>query len=169
MCAFAGVLVLAAFGVAQSATADAELEPHGSGNSVKTFAGLTPTQQANLMGIARDTWRFYADDVDPTTHLPMDNVTYAGGSATPTGFGRYTSAANIGVYLWAVVSANDLGLISRPEAESLIPATLSEVSAAATGPRVPLPVVRHHDRSRNPQSRATSTAPTETTPTFDNC
>ena len=25
---------------------------------------------------------------------------------TPTGYGRYTSAANIGVYLWAVVSAS---------------------------------------------------------------
>ena len=36
-------------------------------------------------------------------------MTYAGGSATPTGYGRYTSAANIGVYLWAVVSAHDLG------------------------------------------------------------
>ena len=24
-----------------------------------------------------------------TTHLPMDNLTFAGGSASPTGYGRY--------------------------------------------------------------------------------
>jgi hypothetical protein len=58
----------------------------------------------------------------------MDNVTFAGGSATPTSFGRYTSAANIGVYLRAVVSARDLGIISTPQAASLIRATLTEVS-----------------------------------------
>ena len=58
----------------------------------------------------------------------MDNVTFAGGSATPTSYGRYTSAANIGVYLWAVVSANDLGLISRAARRaSRIQATLTEV------------------------------------------
>ena len=57
----------------------------------------------------------------------MDNVTFAGGSATPTAYGRYTSAANIGVYLWAVVSARDLGLISRAQAAARIRATLTEV------------------------------------------
>ncbi len=128
VCAFAGVLVLAVFGVAQSATADASSNHTASGNSVKTFAGLTPTQQANLMGIARDTWKFFADDVDPTTHLPMDNLSYAGGSATPTSTGQYTGASNIGVYLWSVVSAEDLGLVSRSTAQSLISATLTEVS-----------------------------------------
>lgn len=60
-----------------------------------------------MLGIARDTWKFYAADVDPDTHLPLDNLTFAGGSATPTTYGRYTSAANIGVYLWAVVAARD--------------------------------------------------------------
>ena len=68
------------------------------------------------MSIAGDTWKFYRADIDPATSLPMDNLTFAGGSATPTGYGRYTSAANIGVYLWAVVSARDLGLISEPQA-----------------------------------------------------
>ena len=65
------------------------------------------------MSIARDSWKFFADDVDPHTHLPLDNLTYAGGSTTPTGRGTYTSSANIGVYLWSLVSASDLGLISR--------------------------------------------------------
>ena len=32
------------------------------------------------------------------------------------GVGKYTSASNIGVYLWAVVAASDLELISRSQA-----------------------------------------------------
>ena len=58
----------------------------------------------------------------------MDNLTFAGGSATPTAYGRYTSAANIGVYLWAVVAARDLGLISGPQARAWLEATLTEVA-----------------------------------------
>ena len=58
----------------------------------------------------------------------MDNLTFAGGSATPTTYGRYTSAADIGVYLWAVVSARDLGLVSEQQAQARIEATLTEVS-----------------------------------------
>ena len=88
----------------------------GAGLPVSSYSGLTAAQQATLLGMARDTWKFYGADVDPATHLPMDNLTFAGGSAAPTGYGRYTSAANIGVYLWAVVAAKDLGLISRPRA-----------------------------------------------------
>ena len=80
---------------------------------VAGYSGLTSAQRADLLSIARDTWKFYGVDIDPATNLPMDNVTFAGGSATPTGYGKYTSAANIGVYLWAVVAARDLGLISE--------------------------------------------------------
>jgi hypothetical protein len=99
----------------------------GTGNQVANYSGLSATQQATLMGIARDSWNFYKTDIDPATNLPMDNVTFAGGSATPTSYGRYTSAANIGVYLWAVVAANDLGLVTRPEARAMLQATLTEV------------------------------------------
>jgi hypothetical protein len=99
-----------------------------AGYPVAAYTGLTQAQRASLLSIARDTWKFYAADVDSATNLPMDNVTFAGGSATPTGYGRYTSAANIGVYLWAVVSARDLGLITAPRAASLVRATLTEVS-----------------------------------------
>jgi hypothetical protein len=83
---------------------------------------LTPQQRTVLHGIAQDTWRFYAADVDPTTHLPLDNL--GPGSAR----GTYTSAANIGVYLWAVVAAHDLGLIDTGRADQLATATLDEVT-----------------------------------------
>lgn len=95
--------------------------------SVATYTGLSDAQRADLMDVARKTWSFYGDDVDPGTHLPLDNVTYAGGSATATSYGRYTSSANIGVYLWAVVSAEDLGLITPQQAEDRVRATLEEV------------------------------------------
>jgi hypothetical protein len=80
----------------------------GGANSVVNFqSGFSPSQRATLMSIAKDTWGFYSRDIDPATNLPMDNVTFAGGSATPTADGTYTSAAGIGVYLWAVAAAYD--------------------------------------------------------------
>ncbi|MGZ4183992.1 MAG: glucoamylase family protein [Solirubrobacteraceae bacterium] len=85
-------------------------------------APLNANQRSVLRGIARDTWRFYGNDVDPVTHLPLDNL---GPGATR---GAYTSAANIGVYLWAVVAARDLGLISAQRAERLAGTTLNEVA-----------------------------------------
>src|SRR3984893_453594 len=98
------------------------------GIPVADYRGLTAAQRAELMSIAGDTWKFYTADIDPATSLPMDNLTFAGGPATLPGSGRYTSAANIGVYLWAVVSARDLGLISEPQARARLEATLTEVS-----------------------------------------
>jgi Putative glucoamylase/Protein of unknown function (DUF3131) len=85
-------------------------------------APLSAHQRSLLGGIARDTWRFYAADVDPGTHLPLDNL---GPGATR---GAYTSAANIGVYLWAVVAARDLGLITTSRAQRLAGSTLDEVA-----------------------------------------
>jgi hypothetical protein len=131
-------------------------------------SGLTAAQRENLLGIAKDTWKFYATDVDPTTHLPMDNVTHAGGSAAPTGYGRYTSASNIGVYLWAVVAASDLGLISRRQASKQLEATLTEVAGLARDHGF---LYQWYDTTsghiiRNPGDIDCTT---ETTPTFDNC
>jgi hypothetical protein len=83
---------------------------------------LSAHQRSVLDGIARDTWRFYGTDVDPVTHLPLDNL---GPGQTR---GTYTSAANVGVYLWAIVAAHDLGLITTSRAERLAGATLDEVS-----------------------------------------
>ena len=81
-------------------------------------------QRSVLRGIASDTWRFYRADVDPVTHLPLDNLGWAGTQSR----GAYTSAANVGVYLWAVVAAHDLGLISQSRADQLAAATLNEIA-----------------------------------------
>jgi hypothetical protein len=77
--------------------------------------------------MARTTWKFYSTDVDPTTHLPMDNVTFAG-ARTPTTYGRYTSSANVGLYFWAVVAASDLGIISRSQAAARLLPTIRELN-----------------------------------------
>jgi Putative glucoamylase/Protein of unknown function (DUF3131) len=121
----AGVIIAAMLASLQQARASTA---GPGGNGVSQYSGLTQQQRANLLGIARDTWKFYSADIDQATNLPMDNITFAGGSATPTGYGRYTSAANIGVYLWAVVSARDLGLISEAQARARVTATLTEVA-----------------------------------------
>jgi hypothetical protein len=135
---------------------------------VEPYRGLTHAQEATLRQIAQDTWRFYDVDVDPNTHLPLDNVTFAGGSPTPTGYGRYTSAANIGVYLWAVVAANDLHLIGHKEARDRIEATLTEVQKLK---RFDGFLHQWYDTStgdviRNPGDVDCNTEPT---PTYDNC
>jgi hypothetical protein len=125
-------------------------------------SGLSGSQRAILYDIARDTWRFYDQDVDPDTHLPLDNL----GPGTTRG--NYTSAANVGVYLWAVVAAHDLGLISRHEADTRIAATLTSVSHLQ---RTDGFLYQWYDTStghviRNPGDIDCTT---ETTPTQDNC
>jgi hypothetical protein len=123
---------------------------------------LTAAQRSTLEGIAADTWRFYGADVNPNTHLPLDNL--GPGDVR----GAYTSAANVGVYLWAVVAAHDLKLISRQRADSLVTETLDEVSSLK---RFDGFLYQWYDTSNgdvlaNPgQGDCTGTAPEET----DNC
>lgn len=95
--------------------------PHPGGHGSARY-DLTRHERAVLAAVARDTWRFFADDVDPTTHLPLDNL--GPGDAR----GGYTSAANVGVYLWSVVAARDLRLISSRQAEQRVSATLRTVA-----------------------------------------
>jgi hypothetical protein len=124
--------------------------------------GLSGSQRAQLLRIAGDTWRFFEKDVDPHTHLPMDNL---GPGNTR---GEYTSAANIGVYLWSVVAAKDMHLIDRRTAVSLISSTLTEVSKMKRSYGF---LYQWYDTTtgaaiRNPGDINCSV---ETTPTQDNC
>jgi hypothetical protein len=131
---------------------------HPAGRS----SALSAHQRAVLYGIAKDTWRFFAKDVDPNTHLPLDNL---GPGDTR---GTYTSAANIGVYLWSVVSAQDLKIISRATARSLIKATLESVRTLKRSFGF---LYQWYDTTskhviRNPNDIDCTT---ETTPAQDNC
>jgi hypothetical protein len=94
-------------------------------DTVTTYnPGFTAQQRATLYQIAQDTWKFYGPDVNTPSHLPMDNLGFNGAPAR----GEYTSAANIGVYMWAVVAAMDLQIISRSQADSLMTTLLNAVS-----------------------------------------
>jgi hypothetical protein len=84
---------------------------------------LTQAGRRVLELIAEDTWRFYGVDVDSNTGLPRDNIGLYGAPAE----GNYTSPTNIGVYLWSIVAANDLGLINRHRAQALIAQTITTV------------------------------------------
>jgi len=91
--------------------------------AIGTTNNLTAAQRVKLFSIAYRTWKFFDADVDPTTHLPMDNIGFNGALAQ----GTYTSPTNIGVYLWSVVAARDLHLIPRPMAAARLSATLNTV------------------------------------------
>ena len=137
-------------------------------SSVHEYDALSASQRANLMAIARQTWKFYSADVDRSTSLPLDNLTYAGGSATPTTYGRYTSAANVGVYLWAVVAAHDLHLITTAQADARVRATLTTVS---TLKRYKGFLYQWYDTTTGAvlTNPGEATCAGETTPTNDNC
>ena len=133
----------------------------GGALGASSEGALTAHQRTVLQGIAADTWRFYGADVDPNTHLPLDNL---GPGAVR---GDYTSAANIGVYLWAVVAAHDLRLIDRGRADSLITSTLDEVRSLQ---RYDGFLYQWYDTTNgkvllNPRQGDC----TETTPSQDNC
>ncbi len=122
---------------------------------------LSAQQRSILYGIAQDTWKFYGADLDPTTHLPLDNL---GPGSTR---GTYTSAANIGVYLWAVVAAHDLGLIDSNQADWLASSTLDEVS---TLKRYDGFLYQWYDTNNGTVlSNPGQSDCTETTPAQDNC
>ncbi len=123
-------------------------------------ATFTPRQKSVLHGIARDTWRFYAADVDPATHLPLDNL---GPGSTR---GNYTSAANVGVYLWAIVAAHDLGLISSTRANQLAAATLHEVAGLK---RYDGFLYQWYDTSTGEVIENPGQPCTDTAPKMDNC
>src|SRR5438105_10465542 len=91
---------------------------------------LTPERLSALEAIARDSWHFYDysspthnADIDPNTGLPRDNIGFYGAPAQ----GNYTSPTNIGVYLWSIIAAQDMGLINRPEALARLNKTITTV------------------------------------------
>jgi Putative glucoamylase/Protein of unknown function (DUF3131) len=157
----AAVLAVSLLSVAPAAPGAPASAPNPNANK------LTNSQRQDLRAIAARTWRFYSVAVDPTTSLPLDNLTFPGGASVPTDFGRYTSASNIGVYLWAVVAAKDLGLITRAQAHDRIEATLTEVQQLK---RYDGFLYQWYDTTNGQVlTNPGGSDCTETTPTFDNC
>ncbi len=71
-------------------------------------------QRFVLQRYAADTWRSFEAMTHQDTGLPADHVSATGVTAA------YTSPTNIGVYLWSILAARDLQIISRGEAHARI-------------------------------------------------
>jgi len=86
---------------------------------------LTVADRTTLERWAADTWRSMDAMVVPRTGLPADNIngTLKGGSRS-----KYTSPTNIGMYLWAILAARDLDLITADDASARIGRTLETVA-----------------------------------------
>jgi len=95
-----------------------------------SVAGATDTStldtagQATLRQYAVDTWHSFVLLVNPRTGLPSDHI---GGQLRPASRSAYTSPTNIGMYLWAVLAARDLGIITADEATARLGKTLTSI------------------------------------------
>ena len=83
---------------------------------------LDAEERAYLMGIARDTWRFFEHCITPLDNqLPPDNLQV---DTEPT-LAHRTSPTNIGLYLLSVTCARQFGWISTADVISRLQATLA--------------------------------------------
>ena len=80
--------------------------------------------ERTLERYASDTWRSFEKLVEPSTGLPADNID---GKLRPSSRSAYTSPTNIGMYLWATLSARDIGLISAKEATKRMDRTIRSI------------------------------------------
>jgi len=81
-------------------------------------------EQAHLLALARDTWRFFERCIGPEdNHLPPDNLQMV---PEPT-IAHRTSPTNIGLYLLAVACAREFGWIGTDELLRRLGATLDTI------------------------------------------
>jgi hypothetical protein len=87
-----------------------------------------------LLEVARDTWRFFDEIVDQEHALPLDTIQLGKEQAVDetTWVGDYTNVTNIGVYLMVLVSAYDLGFITREESIARIEKTVATLEKLET-------------------------------------
>lgn len=80
-----------------------------------------------LREVAKDTWRFFDEMVDKEHGLPLDTIQLGKNKPLDEGtmIGDYTNVTNIGVYFMCLVSAYDLGFISKEEAIQRIKLTMT--------------------------------------------
>src|SRR5436305_8035408 len=81
---------------------------------------LGPADRAILGGYARDTWKSF-DALALPSGLPADMM-----SRTADGWStaNYTSPSDIAAYLWSIIAAEDLQIITSEEASARLGRTL---------------------------------------------
>ena len=87
--------------------------------------------KAFIREIAKDTWRFFDEIVDKEHGLPLDTIQLGKTEALGDGtwVGDYTNVTNIGVYFMCLVSAYDLGFLTKEEAIRRIQLTMNTVES----------------------------------------
>jgi len=89
---------------------------------VKAATALTPQQHIYLLGVARDTWRFFERTVGPDDqYLPPDNLQ----TSPHDMLAHRTSPTNIGLYLLSVTCARQFGWIGTLDLLTRLEATLA--------------------------------------------
>lgn len=80
-----------------------------------------------LKVVAKDTWRFFDEIVDKEHGLPLDTIQVGTTQAVDkdTMVGDYTNVTNIGVYFMVLVSAYDLGFITKEDAIARVKLTMT--------------------------------------------
>lgn len=82
-----------------------------------------------LMEVARDTWRFFDEIVDQEHGLVLDTIQLGKEEAIDEAawIGDYTNVTNVGVYFMVLVSAVDLGFITKEDALARMEKTISTI------------------------------------------
>ena len=85
--------------------------------------------KAFLKEIARDTWKYFDLIVDKEYGLPLDNIQFNEEAiiSKDTRIGDYTNVTNVGIYLMCVVSACDLGFITKEDTVKRLNLTLTSI------------------------------------------
>ncbi|MGI9213347.1 MAG: glucoamylase family protein [Methylococcaceae bacterium] len=104
-------------------------------NRFLTEANALPRDdQAFLLRVATDTWRGVAALVDGRHGLPIDRIQLASDTLEPgrAAIGDYTNISTVGLYVLGVLSAHELGFISRAEAVQKLTTTLTTLDSLET-------------------------------------
>ena len=107
-----------------------------TGWPVRALVGeeLPEDDHAFLLRVARDTWSGLSKLADREHGLPLDRIAFPGASVAPdlARIGDYTGLTNIGLYLMAIVAADELGFISSEEAQDALHRTISTLERLET-------------------------------------
>ena len=103
-----------------------ESRTYGWGDPGTRISKLSPDDQAELLRYANDTWRSF-ERLTQASGLPADSLPRDGvGWGNPS---RLTTPADIAAYLWSVLAAERLKLISPEEGRSRLQRTLSTLAS----------------------------------------